>query len=251
MTARKSFTRGLVGLAGLAAFGMVGYGAVAASTFYRYGRVDAPEGPHESDPLLDRFMPTYEAVERHRIRVHAPAPITLAAAKESDVNDSAVVRAIFRAREIVLRSQTNWSPRPHGIIAETRALGWGVLADVPDREIVMGAVTQPWLGDVKFRSLPPQEFAAFSEPGYVKIVWTLRADAINASESVAITETRVTTTDAFARVNFRRYWSWVSPGVVLIRKMSMRLVKAEAERRYRATGNITVKIVPPEGGTSM
>ena len=59
------------------------------------------------------------------------------------------------------------------------------------------------------------------------------------------------TTDAFARENFRKYWACVSPGVVLIRKMSLRLVKRETKRRYRAAGRMTVKIVPPEGGTSM
>jgi hypothetical protein len=34
-------------------------------------------------------------------------------------------------------------------------------------------------------------------------------------------------------VKFRRYWSLVSPGVVLIRRLSLGLVKTEAERRAR------------------
>lgn len=46
-------------------------------------------------------------------------------------------------------------------------------------------------------------------------------------------------------------WACVSRGVVLIRKMSVRLLKREAERRYRPSGNTTVKIVPPKGATSM
>ena len=71
------------------------------------------------------------------------------------------------------------------------------------------------------------------EPGYAKIVWTLRADPINATESVARTETRVTTTDQAARKAFRRYWSLVSPGVEVIRWVSLRLVKREAEGRIR------------------
>ncbi|MCM3881982.1 MAG: hypothetical protein ND807_17880 [Vicinamibacterales bacterium] len=205
----------------------------------------------ESDALLDRFMPVYEVVEHHHIRVHAPASITVAAAKELNLNDSALVRAIFRAREIVLRTKPGGKLHSRGIIAETRALGWGVLAEVPDREIVMGAVTQPWMGNVRFRSVPPEAFAAFNEPAYAKIVWTLRADPCGVSDSDFITETRVTTTDAFARAKFRRYWTYVSPGIVLIRIMSIRLVKREAERRYRATGNTTVKMVPPAGEASM
>jgi hypothetical protein len=52
-----------------------------------------------------------------------------------------------------------------------------VLAEVPGREVVVGAVTQPGYSNVVFRPLPPEEFIAFREPDYVKIVWTLRADA--------------------------------------------------------------------------
>ena len=67
----------------------------------------------------------------------------------------------------------------------------------------------------------------------MKIVWTLRADPIAATESVARTETRVATTDPTARAKFRRYWSFVSPGTALIRKISLGLVKKEAERHAR------------------
>ena len=49
-------------------------------------------------------------------------------------------------------------------MARLYAIGWGVLAEVPGREIVMGAVTQPWLADVVFRPIPPEEFASFHEP---------------------------------------------------------------------------------------
>jgi len=48
-----------------------------------------------------------------------------------------------------------------------------------------------------------------------------------------------------------RYWAYVSPGVVMIRKMSLRLVKRDAERRYRAVGSTTVNNVPPSAGKSI
>ena len=113
----------------------------------------------------------------------------------------------------------------------TKALGWGVLAEEPGHEIVMGAVTRPWNGNVVFRGLPPDEFAAFNEPDYVKIVWTLRADAVSDTTSIARTETRAIATDAESRRKFRWYWARFSPGIVLIRELSLRLVKREAERR--------------------
>lgn len=120
--------------------------------------------------------------------------------------------------------------RPRAFLPLVKTLGGGVLAEVPGREIVMGAVTQPWKANVVFRALPPDEFAAFHEPGYVKIVWTLRADPAGAGESVARTETRAATTDSGARTKFRRYWSLASPGIRLIRHFSLAIVKEEAER---------------------
>ena len=98
----------------------------------------------------------------------------------------------------------------------------------------MGAVTQPWLADVVFRPLPPGEFVAFNQPGYVKIVWTVRADPVGEAASVFRTETRVATTDPVARAKFRRYWSFASPGIILIRRLLLDPIKSEAERRARA-----------------
>jgi hypothetical protein len=215
-----------VGFAGAA------YATYVGVTWYRYGEPPRPTAEDE-DEWLDRFMPAYEVIERHHVRVHAPAEITLAAAQQMDLLHSPVVRAIFKGRELILGSTPDHRPRPRGLLAEVQALGWGVLAAVPGREIVMGAVTKPWEANPTFRALPPDEFPAFSEPDYVKIVWTLRADPVGVADSVFRTETRVATTDSAARAKFRRYWSFLSPGISLIRWMSLRPLKAEAERRAR------------------
>jgi hypothetical protein len=62
-------------------------------------------------------------------------------------------------------------------------------------------------------------------------VWTLRVDPVGESRSVFHTETRVCTTDADARNRFRRYWSFVAPGVELIRLVMLQPLKHDAERR--------------------
>lgn len=211
----------------------VGYAAVVGTAWLRYGHPTAA-GPDDRDPLLDGFMPDYDVAERHRVRVEAPAAVTLAAAADTDLLQSKITRAIFRARELVLGADRDAAARPHGLLAETTSLGWRILAERPGREIVVGAVTQPWLANVVFRGLPPEEFREFREPGYVKIVWTLRADPVGTSASVFRTETRVTTTDATARARFRWYWARFSPGIVLIRRVMLGLLKTDAERRAGA-----------------
>ncbi len=214
----------------------VGIGAAAATyaayvgiTWYRYGLAEPPHS-EERDHLLDRFMPVYEVVERYHVRVNAPAAVTLSAARDMDLQGSLVVRAIIRARELILGATPDDRLRPRGLLAEMKSLGWGVLADVPEREVVVGAVTRPWEANVTFRSLPPDQFVAFAEPDYVKIVWTLRADSIRATESVLRTETRAIATDPRARTKFRWYWAFLSPGIRLIRWAAFGPAKREAER---------------------
>jgi hypothetical protein len=209
------------------------YGAYAANTWYRYGRVPARDDDQD-DELLDRFMPRFEVVERHHIRVAAPPAVTLAVAREQDLLQLPLVRPIFKTREIVLRATPDDRPLPRGLVAATLALGWGILADLPDRELVVGAVTRPWEANVTFRALAPDEFARFSEPGFVKIAWTLRADPVGDRMSIFRTETRAIATDAAARARFRRYWAFASPGIALIRRLSLRPLKQEAERRAAA-----------------
>lgn len=216
------------------AVAVAGYGSYVGYAWYRFGNPAAPSR-EQRDPLLDHFMPAYDIVERHDARVAAPAAITLDVARALDLQGSPVVRTIIRAREILLRAAPDRRPHPRGLLEEVQFLGWGVLADVPGREVVVGAVTKPWEPNVVFRALPPDRFAAFDEPGYVKIAWTLRADAIDGATSIFRTETRAIATDADARARFRRYWSLLSPGIIAIRWAVVRPVTKEAERRARPT----------------
>ena len=224
--------QGAAWIAGSLSLAALGYASCVGLNWYRYGRVAPPSGD-EVDPLLDRFMPEYDVVERHHVRVAAPAAVTLSAAADADIQESPIVRAIFRARELVLGARPDDVVRPKELLREMTALGWGVLAEKPGLEIVVGAVTQPWMAEVVFQALPPDLFRAFREPGYVKIAWTLRADPIGPAESVFRTETRVSTTDPEARRRFRWYWARFSPGIVLIRRLMLLPVKREAERRAR------------------
>ena len=225
----RSLTRIVAAGLGVAA---ATYAGSAAFTWYRYGS-PKPAAPDERDLLLDRYIPSYEVVERHHVRVQAPAAITLTAACGQNLLASPVIRAIFKARELALGSTPDERARPQALVPQMLALGWGILADAPGREIIMGAVTRPWEPNPRFRALGPERFAAFDEPEYVMIAWSLRADAVGPHESIFRTETRAVATDGVARLRFRRYWAFVSPGVALIRQSSLNPLKADAERRAR------------------
>lgn len=213
------------------------YAANAVGTWLRYGRPRRGRAD-AADSLLDSFMPAYDVVERHCVDVDAPAEVTLAAARTIELDDSRIIRAIFRARERILRAAPDdGSARPRGLVEAMKAIGWGVLAEEAGREIVMGAATRPWEANPVFRRLAPGEFAAFAEPDYVKIAWTLRADPRADGSSTFRSETRAVATDAGARKKFRRYWALLSPGIALIRVAMMPAVVAAAERAWRIEGD--------------
>ena len=135
----------LLALGGAAAgAGILSYGTYSAITWARYGHVRPDRHPH--DELLQRFIPAPEIDEYHHINVCAPVAITFAAAKDMDLQTSPIAKIIFRLREMPARLSGEPFPptEPSGIVDQTLALGWGVLAEVPDREIVVGAYTQPW-----------------------------------------------------------------------------------------------------------
>jgi hypothetical protein len=167
MTRAIRWTAGGLGLMPL------GYATVVGTTWSRYGHVPSAS-PDERDPLLDQFMPEYEVAERHHVRVTAPPAITLAAAADTDLQRSRIVRAIFKAREMVLGTEPDAATRPKGLLAQTTSLGWHVLGETPGREIVVGAVTQPWLPNVVFRGLGPRRVSSLPPIG-------LREDRLDAT----------------------------------------------------------------------
>jgi hypothetical protein len=173
--------RSLRVVARAAGFGLLGWSAWAVVAWLRYGHCRPPslEG---GDPL-DAFIPEPEVDEVHETGVRAPAPVALAAAKELDVQRSPLVRLIFHLRTLPtrLREARCDGSRPGSSRRPWRSAG---AFSRTSRACTSPARSQPWKGEVEFRALPPEEFAAFDEPGYAKIVWTLEAEELRGRESI-------------------------------------------------------------------
>ena len=227
---------------GLGAAG-AGYAAVVAWNRLHYGRPASSRRPRESG-LLDRFIPDPEVIERHHIAVNAPADVVLSTATHMPLLDSPTIRAVIRLRELAMGGAPDTRPHPEPLLEQMQSIGWVVLAERTGREVVLGAATQPWLAAPVFRAIPADQFTAFAEPGFVKIAWTLRADPVDDRHSIFHTETRVCTTDAAARNRFRTYWSYVAPGVALIRLALLRPLKREAERCFQVERDLVIEATP-------
>jgi hypothetical protein len=190
-----------------------------------------------SPPPLERFMPHPDVRERFEVVVRAPAELVMAVASGFDMQSLPIVKAIFRLRESLLRAGSPAPRSPQGILAETRALGWGLLEEQPGRLVICGARCQPWLPNVRFSAIAPADFAAYAEPGQVKIAWTLEATELGPALTRFAQETRAVATDEPARILFRRYWRWARFGIISIRLLMLPAVRREAERRWSAQGS--------------
>ena len=133
---------------------------------------------------LDLFLPKPDVRERFETEVHAPADVVLDVARGMELGSLPLVRAIFRAREILMRTRGPALARtPAGILEETLALGWCVLLE-NERVIVVGARCQPWEADVTFSAIPPEAFA-HRETGEMPL-HTVRFGTVTRGELIVI-----------------------------------------------------------------
>lgn len=193
--------------------------------------IETVEGADERS--IERFAPGAEFGDRHEVRVRAPARVVLEVAENFDLMSISAIYAIFWLRARLLGASPPSRDDLRGLVSQTKRMGWGELARRPGREVVMGAAVQPWLPEPVFKPIPPERFAAYSEPEHVRIVWTLEAEPLGPNRSLLRTETRVMPTDEVARKRFRRYWRLARFGIVLIRLFTLPAMRRQAEERWR------------------
>ena len=223
----------------LGLFGMlVGIAALiylmnALASWWEYGR---RLGRDNLDRYNDQLLPYWEVGEHHEIAVNAPASTAYAAARMLDIEQSIIVRLIFWLRQFIMRAPRAPDDIRRPFIERAKALGWAVLVDIPGRRTVLAAVTRPWQRAVTFIPLSGVDFLAFNQPGYAKIIWAIEVHPDGEGRSIATTETRVQLTDPVSRRRFRLYWALLSPGILAIRYISLRLIRRQAENWTALTG---------------
>ncbi len=183
--------------------------------------------------VLDQLMAEPDVRERFSIKVRAPAGIVYKTASEFDMQSPLLIRAIFWLRAKLLGSAPRARPEG-GLIAEMKDLGWGCLFESDGELFAAGAFCEPWQADVVFTPIPPGQFSSFSEPGNVKIAWTIGTTAISPTETMLTTETRAVATDDATRSRFLRYWRWARFGIIPIRWILLPAIRRESERKWRA-----------------
>ncbi len=185
--------------------------------------------------LIDKYLPTFDVRDYHEAHVVTDPAQTYTTFRSLDLTDSRIVRILFAIRTIPLRfrdrtQESSAAPVGQPFLETALAMGWAELEEIPNQELVIGAVTQPWAPVVHFQGLPALDFVAFSDPGFAKIVWNIAVRPDERGGTVVSTETRVACTDPKSRRRFRRYWFVFGLGIRLIHRAAIKVLRQELER---------------------
>ena len=169
---------------------------------------------------IDRFAPRYDVAEQYHTDIRAPAERVYAAVRSLELGRSPIIRALFSLRGMPEKCLTL-----DGLLKS----GFIFLAEVPDRELVLGLVGRFWKPSGELQVLDAEGFRAFDRSGYAKAVWNFSLEPLRPRLTRLTTETRVICLDPASRRAFRLYWLFVRPFSGLVRREVLRIVKKSVE----------------------
>jgi hypothetical protein len=178
---------------------------------------------------LEEFAPLYQFNEVHRVRIRAPRDTIYRSIKEVTAAEVTLFRALTWIRRLGRAGRESiLNPPSHEPLLEVATrTGFLLLADDPERELVVGTVViAP--GGVK-RPATPEQFKELAVPGVAKAVMNFRIEDAGGDTCLVSTETRVHATDTSAQRRFSRYWTLIRPGSGFIRRMWLRAIRRRAE----------------------
>ncbi|HVN77279.1 MAG TPA: hypothetical protein VMT19_13255 [Thermoanaerobaculaceae bacterium] len=182
------------------------------------------------DQRLDRFLPEYQFSEYHQVRVRAPREAVARATREVSLADMPAAVWLLRIRAAASGRFRTSTPDPRPLLDLMSQPGSGFLPlDTADPgELVYGMV-----GFVHKPRPPvttPEQFAAFTEPGALRVAFNLRVVPEGDGTVRVSSETRCLANRDEARRAFARYWRIIYPGSAIIRRVWLDAIVARAQR---------------------
>jgi hypothetical protein len=187
--------------------------------------------------LLDEFAPVYQFSEFHSRRIAAPPEQIYRAVKSVTAQEITLFRTLVWLRRFGRPGpESIINPPPHVPILDVATkTSFIVLAEEPDREIVLGTLVISPRGWHPSSRLTSDGFKALcvtvTTPGFAAGTINFRVEDSGPTACTLTTETRVYATDDVTRRRFARYWRVIYPGSAFIRLMWLRAIARRAESR--------------------
>jgi hypothetical protein len=184
--------------------------------------------------LLDRFLPQSRVREIDRRAVDASVEQAWDSIRHIDLYRLGFVRALFSLRTFpdwmaAKISGREFTAAEHATLEDIvrPEHGFHLLCEEPGRGFVVGAIGTFWKPHIDFQDFIPDGFAAYSEPGFGKVAWSIEvAPRPNGGSWISV-EVRVTTTDEASLHSFERYWTFIGPFSHAIRRAMLDVLQRD------------------------
>jgi hypothetical protein len=200
--------------------------------------------------LLDRLMPTFDAVRTEHRVIDADVQSAYAAVRRADFvrawRESAAVRMLFGARSLAERALSLARGRPYAAPPTPAAMRlqemplhgeWVLLGEEPPGEICFGAIGRFWAGETAWKQIDAEQFGGFAQPGFARIACNFSVRPYGTRHSLVSYECRTQATDDAARRAFLRYWRPLSPFIGVVLRAQLGVVASEARADGPTTNN--------------
>lgn len=178
--------------------------------------------------LLDESIPAWQFDERHTIRIDAPPDRVYMAMRQVTAREIRLFRTLTAIRRFGRAGPEGIlnAPDRQPLIDVATSTTFGLLAESPPREIVIGTVV---LAPQDPGRVTAELFRRELEPGVALAAMNFIVSPDGRGGSILSTETRVYANSPTAIRRFAVYWRVIHPGSDLIRRMWLRAVKRRAE----------------------
>ncbi len=160
--------------------------------------------------LIDEFLPKYDFIETHDIKIRASAKNVINIFDEIDFCESPIIRALMFLRGM---------PSAKMRLRDLRKTNFEILGKRDDK-LLLGLAGKFWTLTGKLQKVNSDNFREFDEKGFAKAVWNFSVD-YKGNETLLTTKTRIRCIDDESRRSFGFYWTFIQPFSGLIRKQML------------------------------
>jgi hypothetical protein len=172
--------------------------------------------------MLDLVLPMPRLLEIDHVELAAPKERVWQLLRHENLAKSPLIRALFELRGLPERLR---GKGVHPVIriddleSSEEHPGFQILAEDPGHEVVVGAIGRVWLPEIPFVHVRDAgAYAAFDEPGFVKVAWAVRVLPWGETGTRVEVEVRVDATDDASWPKFKRYFRLIGPASHFIRR---------------------------------
>ena len=172
--------------------------------------------------MLEHLIPAPRKLESDTIDLAAPPALVWQHVRHGDLGDAPFSRALFWMRTLPSRLGGDRAEQMRLSIDDLQSTperpGFQLMGEEPECELTVGAIGKVWQPDIPFLHVDsPDTYARFAEPGWIKVAWSIRLEALGDDGTRLLFELRVDATDEASWAKFSCYWLLIAPGSHFIR----------------------------------